>query len=212
MIITNHKNVVLFALAGVVLLAGGFAAGRYATPARVEFKDKAVEVASTHTVESVDTATILNAIATLRTQLEVQKNVHTKKVVEQKPDGTKTTTIESEDTSTSKATSDATKQTQEKTATQDVKTQDKLVYKEHETTKTVVNQLRPDWSFSLQMGYDFAGALGHGQPINLIPQSVLPIQHVVAGVSIEHRLFGPISTGIWANTQGAGGLVLRLDL
>lgn len=222
----------------LVLVALGYAAGRFSAPTKVQTTDKLVEISTDKQTSAVQTEKILAAIKELKIQLDVAtsavtelkvqvdlaKNVHVKRVVEKRPDGSSTTTTETTDTSQTKKVADSKEATtqdshttvdaKEATTQQEKKTEatssEKTVYRDREITK-LVERSRPIWGFTLAPGYDFAGALGHGQPINLIPASVLPLRHVVLGASIERRVAGPLSAGVWGNTQGSGGLILRLE-
>ena len=195
-------------LAAVLLVGGGYAAGRHSAPAKVVTQEKVVT--------QVDTQTILNEIANLKqsiAQLQTvaqQKDVHTVRVIERDPNGVTKTTVTTDDhsktdTSTETQTHTADQvQTQAKTDTQTKQTEEKTV--------TVINKAEAPWSLSLQPGFNFAQALGSGSPYSLLPTSNPYLKYGTIGLSVEHRFVGPLSLGLWANTNGAGGLTLRLDL
>jgi hypothetical protein len=56
--------------------------------------------------------------------------------------------------------------------------------------------LRPDWRVSLTAG------------ASLVTPAVPITGPLVIGASVEHRIVGPFSAGLWLNTVGAGGVVL----
>jgi hypothetical protein len=188
----------------VALVVGAYAYGRFGQPAKVVTTEKVVTVAQTQTVTTVDTQRVLDAIA------DVKKTVKTHKVVvvDKKPTGETTTTI----TTDSQASSDSQAQTQNKTNTAAQTQQTQIIYKDREVTKTVTDQTRPGWSLELDPGIDFAALAGR-TTYSLLPSTGNPILHyTVIGASVQKRLFGPLYGGVWANTSGAGGLTLRLDL
>ena len=200
----TRNKVIVCVIVGLLLLAGGYAGGRFAAPTKTVVTEKVVTVEKQVVVTTVDTNAILNALKTVNKQ----NNIHTVRVIERDPNGVVKTT----ETVDNKTQTEASTQTQDKTQViaKSTKTDDKS--STVEITKTVERTARSAWSFTLQPGVDFAGALGH-DTYNLIPSSVGPFfQHLVLGASIEHRLLGPISTGVWLSSQGSGGLVLRLDL
>lgn len=193
-----NKKIVALVVAGLALFVVGYGTGRYAAPDKVVVTEKVREVKTEKTTESVDTAKILNILQAMNTQ----KDVKVVRVVEKAKDGSVKVTTTTEDKSKIEAKTEA----QEKSKTVEVRTVEKLVYRDRETTKTIERN-RPSWSLAIQPGFAFGTALGLGdQPYNLIP-----IRHVVANVSIERRLIGPLSVGAWANTHLDGGLSLRLE-
>jgi hypothetical protein len=197
---TNLKKYGIYAVAALVLAGGGYATGRYAAPDKVVVTEKLVRVETEKTVSVVDTDKILNAIKTINEARNIHKVVQKVKT----PDGTVTTTTTSDD----KTVTTTKDETQNKEKTQSTTNTEKLTLQTKETTKTVERN-RPGWGLTLSPGYDFAGALGHNNAYSVLPSGTL--QHVVLGVSLERRLIGPLSTGLWANTAGMGGLTIRLE-
>jgi len=195
-------RVLLISITAVALAGGGFAAGRYAAPDKVVTKDREVTVYVDRAVSSVDTDKILNAIKSI----SEQKDVHTVKKTEKRPDGSVTTTVETED----KTKTDTKTETQDKEHKAEVQIVEKLVYKDHETIKTIERN-RPQWSLSLMPGLDVAGVLGHSQPYNLFPSQNYLLKHAIIGMSIERRILGPVSAGLWMNSAGMAGLTFRLE-
>lgn len=189
---------------GLALLVGGYATGRYAAPDKVVVTKELVTVHDTQIVKVVDQDAILKAIS----NLNVQKDVHKVKTVVKAKDGTETTTVTTDDKSKSES--------QTKVDTQ-VVTHAVDTTHTTDTTRLTVTKLverdRPNWRLSLMPGLDLAEVLGHNQgtPYNLLPSSDAMLKYVVVGVGLEHRLAGPISGGLWANSRGAGGLILTLE-
>jgi len=200
----DFKKYGILAGIAVALVLGGFAAGRYAVPAKVVVTEKVVTVHETQIVREVDTDKVLAAI----NNVSQQKDVHRTKVTVKGKDGTVTTTETTDD----KSKTDTQTKTQEEDKSKTAETKTEIQVVEKEVTKTVVSKTRSDWSLSLQPGIDVAGALGHGSPYTILPTDQFLLKHAIVGVSVEHRLFGPVSTGIWGNTSGAAGLTLRIDL
>jgi hypothetical protein len=204
----NKKLIVGLILAAALLAAGGFVAGRHSAPAKITTVE--------HTVTTNDTATIMDAISKLSQRMDQlatlaqQQKVHVVRVTEKDPNGTtKTTVTTDKDTDTQAKTqtdvvTQATNQTQIKTESQ-AKT-------DEVKTVTVINSKRSAWGLELQPGLNFAQMFGSSQPYSLLPTSNPYLHYAVLGVGIDHRLIGPLSVGAWANTNGAGGLTLRLDL
>lgn len=123
---------------------------------------------------------------------EVQDKDATKQVVryvrvrEKRPDGTVIDTTK-RDTDTEHTSEDLIAIRLEAT-----KATERVVYKDRETIK-VVETNRPNWSVSLMPGYDFQ------------------LRKSLLGGSVERRIIGPVHAGVWGNTSGSAGLVLRVD-
>ena len=186
----------------LALMVGSYAAGRYVTPAKVIITEKVVTVKETQVVTVVETDKILNALKTVNRQNDVKMV----KVTQQNKDGSVTTTETRED-KTKTLTEAKTDVKEHEKASENKK---EVEIQEREVTKTVVATEHPDWSLALQPGFDVAGALGRGSPYSLFPDTVA-LKHVVVGLSVEHHLIGPLSTGVWGNTSGAAGITIRLD-
>jgi hypothetical protein len=189
---------------GLLLVVGGYATGRYAAPDRVVVTKELVTVHDTQIVKVVDQDAILKAIS----NLNVQKDVHKVVTKVKAKDGTETTTVTTDDKSKS--------ETQAKVDTQVVTHAIDTTHTTDTTkltlTKTTERE-RPNWRLSLMPGLDLAEVLGHNQgtPYNLLPSSNAMLKYVVVGVGLEHRVIGPVSGGVWANSRGAGGLILTLE-
>lgn len=200
---TTKNTAILVSVVALLCLAGGFGAGRYAAPTKTVVTEKVVTVTTDKVVTTVDTDKILNALKTMNTQ----KDVHTVRIIEKAKDGSTKVTVTQDDKSKSEATS----QVQDKTQTVQTKVEEHVVYKDREVTKTVERLSRAQWSLALQPGFEFGTALGlGGEPYNLLDR-VLPIKHVMANLTIERRLLGPLYVGAWTNTHLDGGLSLRME-
>ncbi len=198
----NIKRIGLFALVAVGLVGGGYAAGRYAAPDKVVVTEKLKVVEVEKIVRVVDTDKVLEAIK----NVSQQKDVKTKKVTVKTPDGTVTTTTETEDKT--KTDSQTKTKEEEKTKTTEVVTKEVIV--EKEVTK-LVERNRPNWRLSLQSGFDMAALTDRATPFSLLPSDSDLVRYMVLGIGVEHRLIGPLSAGVWANTHGMGGLTLSLE-
>ena len=201
MLMTTKKEVLIISIIAVALFAGGYGTGRFAAPDKVVTTEKVVTVTQDHLVTTVDTAKILDAIK----NVNVQKDVHTIRIIEHQKDGTVKETVTTDD----KSKSESQIKTEDKEKAQSVRVEEHIVYKDREVTKTVERN-RPQWALGLTPGFDFAGALGHGSAISLLP-STATIPHLVLGADLTRRVIGPLSAGIWVNSAGMGGAVLRLE-
>jgi len=206
----DFKKIGIYIALVVALVGGGYAAGRYAAPERVVVTEKIKEVVVEKTVATVDTEKILNALKTVQQQVAQQRDVRTTKTVVKKPDGTVEVRVETADKTKIDTKTDTKVEVQEKDKKTEVTVKEVERVVEKEVTK-IVERARPQWALTLQPGFDVAGALGYGTPYSLLPTSNYLLRHVVVGASVERRLLGPLSSGLWANTAGAGGLLLRLE-
>ena len=208
----TRNKVIVCVIVGLLLLAGGYAGGRFAAPTKTVVTEKVVTVEHQVAVTTVDTDKVVNALLNAIKTVNKQNNIHVVRVTERDPNGVVKTTETVDNKTQTEATTQTQAATQNKTQVlaSSTKTDDKS--STTEITKTTERASKPAWSFALQPGVDFAGVFGH-TTYNLIPSSVNPFfQHLVLGASIDHRLLGPISSGVWLNSQMSGGLVLRLDL
>jgi hypothetical protein len=202
--LSNLKHVLILCLAAIVLAGGGFAVGRFATPAKTIVTEKTVvqivekQVVVTQTKTEVQVVRVVDTIKNVATDTHIVKNKDGSEIIDKH--------IKDESEIKANATTDINKVVNT-TATKD------LTEKVEQSKVTVTTNLKPNWSLSLQPGFDIAGALGHGDPYSIFPGSIngLPIKHLMLGVSVDHRLIGPVFTGIWVNSAGAGGLTLRLE-
>jgi hypothetical protein len=201
---SNLKHTLILVGVAILLAGGGFAAGRFATPPRTVVTEKTVVQIVEKQVVVTQTKTEVQIVKVK----DVAKNVAVDTHIVKNKDGSETIDTHTRDLSQTKTTVDAnTSKVTNTTATKD------LSEKIDQSKVTVTTYAKPNWSLSLQPGFDIAGALGKGDPYSIFPGAVngLSLKHVVLGVSVDHRLFGPLHTGIWANSAGAGGLILRLE-
>lgn len=200
---SNLKHVSILVLVAVLLAGGGFVAGRFLTPAKTVTVEKLK-------IEYVEKQVVVEKVKTEVKIVRVTdtiKNVQVDRHIEKKPDGTVTIDEHTKD------------QSQEKTgtninATQDANKATTIDKKETvEQSKVTTTDARPNWSLSLQPGVDIAGLLGKSDPYSIFPGAIngLSLKHIVLGVSVDHRLIGPLHTGVWVNSAGAAGLILRLE-
>jgi hypothetical protein len=196
------KKYAILAGLALVLVGGGYAAGRYAAPEKVVVTEKIKEVEKTVVVRVVETDKVLEALK----NVSQAKDVHKTKTTVKKADGTVTTT-ETTDDKTKTDTQDKTNEA-EKTKTAETVTKEVVV--EKEVTKTI-ERSRPSWRLSLQTGFDVAALTSASQPYSLLPSDSGLVKYMVLGIGVEHRLVGPLSTGVWANTHGMGGISFSLE-
>lgn len=214
-IVEKIKKPVMVGFVALALFGGGYATGRHSAPTKVTIQDRVVEKTVYKDRMVIDTESVLKAVRDLKTTNDVAKDVHVKTVTVKAKDGTVTTTVESTDQSKTQKTADTVDTKTEQTKQTVDRIVEKDVVKEHETIKTV-ERARSRWGLSLMPGFDFAGALGHGTAYSALPTSLFPgssvlLRHAVIGASIERRLIGPLSTGVWFNSAGVGGVTLRLE-
>jgi hypothetical protein len=186
----GYKVLIIVAILAL-FTTGGYEYGRHVTPARVQIvtKDKIVDHDVIKTVTKVEKQIVY-------VQSEA-KDVHRVVVVDKKPTGEIVTTTTVQD-NTKIATSNTTDQTKEQN-----KTEDHVIYKDREVTKTIVNNVRPNWLFGATGGYNF-GSSGS----NLVPG--LP-NKIVVGVSAAKRIVGPIYGGVYLNSNEVAGVGLSLE-
>jgi hypothetical protein len=56
-----------------------------------------------------------------------------------------------------------------------------------------------------------AALLHKSEPYSLLPFNSDLVKYTVLGLNVEHRIFGPVMGGVWANSHGMGGLTLTLE-
>lgn len=183
------KRVAAMTVGALLLLAIGFASGRFGTAERVKIEER---------VEYVDRIVYEDRVVEKIVYVKAEK-VRTNKTTTstKKPDGTETTTIVENtgiDTSTSNT---STKEEETKVEREtDLKTE-----KTVEVTKPM-----PDWRIAVLGGVNgpqLPGLLG-GQPFD-------PLKHLSIGVHAEHRIVGPISAGVFGLSSGQVGISVGLE-
>ena len=188
---TGYKALIIVAIL-LLFTTLGYEYGRHKTPAKVVTVTKTVTVDHDviHTVTKVDKQIVY-------VQAEA-KDIHRVIVVDRKATGEVVTTTTVQD-NTKIATSDHVNKEIEQN-----KMEDHVIYKDREVTKTVTNNVRPNWLFGAQGGVN----IGSSDAPNLIPG--LP-NRVVVGVSAQKRIVGPVYGGIWFNSNEVGGVGLSLE-
>ncbi len=176
--------------AGLVVLLGTFAAGRYSRAPQVVTKD--VVRTQTVEVEKVHTVTVHDVAEAKAAETQVRTVTVTK--YRWLPGG-----ITEAEATTTKQADTATQQTRQARtqASQDVAHEAKTVTVELHTS----TPMRPAWSVSLMPGYQW-----HGTPF------IDAHGPLVIGASVEHRFIGPLSIGLWGSTAGAAGITLRGEI
>lgn len=182
----------LLLVAALVLLGGGYALGRYASPTKVVVTEKVREVVKEVVVEKVKTEV---QVVKVYVKSEAKK-VH--KVTEEKPDGTKITTEDENVDSVVKENTD--------THSVEVKFVDRIVEKLVEKEKLVLKETRvPDWRVGAGVGISIPAFLGG-------PQIGVPgMEGSVVSLDLARRLFGrerSMWLGVMGSTQGTLGLTL----
>lgn len=175
---------------GLALFLAGMLLGRRSRPERIVTRD--VVRTQTVEVEKVRTVTVHDQVEAKAVEAKVRTVTVTKwrwlpgGVAEAEQVTRAATDTASRETSTEHAvaTTDASKQLQTLTVTEHL---------------VEVQAARPKWSVTLMPGVDLRGA------------SSLPY-HAVVGASVERRVIGPVSIGLWGNSALAGGISIRGDL
>lgn len=191
--VKDHKNVFLMVLVALLLLAGGYGAGRYAQPAKVITK------------------TVIQTVTETKIQLQdhivyqkvyvqqEQKKTHTETVVTKKPDGeTVTKTVEDTNTDTNTKTDEKTNET--KTAENDTKTQQTV------TQVKITEYKKMDWRVGLGAGVNIPTLLGHEE------LGIHGLKGAVIQAEVSRRLVGSLYLDLFGNTNGVVGLGLSLTL
>lgn len=203
--IQNLNHFVTYIILAVLLTAGGYAAGRWAQPAKVVVTEKLHVETVEKQVVVVQKETQVQVVRVTDTIRDQSTDTHTEK----RPDGTVVTDTHVRTAAETKTDTDTNKDTKLATA----KTLDLHQTTDQSKTTVTLTHDNPTWAFSLMPGFDVAGALGHGSPYSLFPNSLdgVPLQHFVLGVGVDRRLLGPLYTGVWANSAGMAGITLRLQ-
>jgi hypothetical protein len=186
---------------GVGIIVMAFLGGRFSKSPEIRTveieKIKEIHHESTVIEKKVDIAELREAISAVA----IKRNVATRRVVVEAADGTKTTTEEATD----KTTSDSTTATKEAIAT---KTEESTkIWKETirvEEKIKIVESLQKQWTASVQGGINVLN------PIQGIPGYLVPDNFVV-GAALDRRILGPLSLGVWANSRADAGIQLKLE-
>lgn len=191
-------------IAMIGILALGFVSGwfgRGATPSQVTEHtiETRLQTQVVNNTYKVDTAELQKLIADQFARL--QKNVKVESTIVKRKDGTTTTHIVSTDNSTETSSSHVASSIDSHTSASGTGSTSSSQLQVTDTFKSVVTGKAPAWAFGIQATY---------QPFYSAGFNLVPNNRLVAGVTIEHRLFGPVWVGIVANSTLAGGLELKL--
>ncbi|CAB4127303.1 hypothetical protein UFOVP75_129 [uncultured Caudovirales phage] len=189
----------VFAALGLaaLLLFGGYAFGRYATPPNVVIHEtvKTVEVEKQVVVEKE------KIVYQKVHDTDQKKNVHVEVVEIKHPDGT-VETHKTADDKTGTVSHEAAVQYVDRIVEKEV-----VKYVDREIEKKVeVSSPKPDWRVAPLIGVNGPSALGilGGKPFNAL-------QDLSLGVEVERRIIGPVSVGAWAVSSGQGGLSVAVE-
>lgn len=178
------RRQLVMAGAGVVALLGSFGAGRYSRAGRVVTVDKVrTEVQYRDRVQT-------QVVHDVQTVHDVATRTVTRwETVPGKP-AVVVQTVERQAETRAQARTEA---------HQDAQSEAHATTVELHTTATVY--ARPAWSATALVG----GQLGGRRLVDALPAPL------VVGVSLERRILGPVSAGLWATSGLAGGLSVRVD-
>jgi hypothetical protein len=203
----TYKQLAIAGVIVLILLIGSFVGGRYSSPSHEVSKSVLVVDTDEKKKETLHIVWDVKETTKVVHDVDTRKNVATSWKTTELPNGTKITETNTRDLTTVDDKTDSSSDLESHQEAVAAKTEEKHAHMEQ--SKTVeIDREKPQWSLSLQPGFDVAGALGHGAPISLLP---LPVKHLMLGVAIDRRLFGPIFAGLWANSSGAGGVTIRAE-
>lgn len=175
------SNPAILAAAGIVAMLVSFEAGKYAQPARVEYRDKIVEKTVEVAAKEKESASVQASQTDVKTV--TRWRIH----VVEKPSGEVVTT----------ASSDSGEERKAQSHHEETKREAQVVYKDrlvdHEVTK-LVEARRPDWSIEARAGLIDSG---HGP--------------LVYGGAVGRRLIGGLSAVVYASTAREIGLGVRFE-
>ncbi len=204
----SNKQLSIAGVVVLLLLGLSFAGGRFSAPLHEVTKSVLVVDTTVKKAETLHIVWDVKEVVKVVHDVSTKNNVETKKKTTVLPDGTTTIEESTKDLTQVEDKTDSSRELESHTESVGSKTED--THQKVEESKTVtIDRERPNWSLSLQPGFDFAGAFGHGSQFSLLP--TLPVKHMMLGVSIDRRLIGPLFTGVWANSAGAGGLTIRAE-
>ena len=186
----------------VVLLVGAFVTGRYTAPVeeRIVEIEKKIFIEKEHktVVQQIDIKELMRQVQKTALRNNVERTI----VKVENPDGTTTTTTKETDKSTTDT------ETKTDTDTETSERNEVIVIKEvikiQEKIKIVEKKLRLDWSAAVDVGYYLPSLWGEGLQRNLLPGDM------IIGASVDRKILGPFSLGIWANTAWGAGVQARM--
>lgn len=185
----TRRRAIIGGVALAVLIAT-FAAGRYSRSPTVVTRD--VVKTQTVEVEKVRTVTVHDVAEAKATEAKVRTITVTR--YRWMPGG-----ITEAETTTRAATDTDTHETKQAHAGA---TQDRAVDVRTTTVELHTSTpVRPRWSVSLMPGAQLLGS-----------KAVPLYGPLVLGASVERRMAGPVSIGLWGSSSGAAGITLRGDI
>lgn len=183
----------------LVLTGGGYVVGRHFTPPntviQTEVKVKEVEKQVVVTQTKIQTEVKVVKVA------DRDNNIHRTYLIEEKPDGTKITRVIEDDKSEINVRLSATKGD---TVTNNTHTD--TVKETVRTEEKVTQSPKSKWRAGAMVGWHVPGLWGN-HTSNIVPFE----QDLVLGASIERRLIGPLSLGIWGTSTKDAGLSLHVE-
>lgn len=182
---SSLKKVAISAAVVLLVAVGGFSAGRFSAPLKVETKEVEKVVYKDKIVEKVvEKVVMVEVKAKAETKIVYVDRVITKEGEVRERIVERTGTTENTNTNTNVAVTDDTNRTSEGSKTVEV-------------IKTVT--LQPNWRVGILVGAS-------------LKDPFIPIAGpLVLGAQVEHRIFGGLSGGLWINTVGAAGAVVSME-
>jgi len=184
------------------LLAGVFFVGRLTAPVEervVEVEKKVVvEKERVNVTQTLDIEELIREVQKIVRRTNVQRKI----VTVETPNGGRTITETEIDRSTTETDTNTDTSTDTAAATEAVVV--KEVVKIQERVKLVEKKLDLKWSVAVDVGYYVPALWGDGLQNNLLPGDI------ILGASVNRKVVGPFSVGIWANTAWGAGLQLRV--
>ena len=197
--LNNIKKYLLYALAGILLLLGAFAGGRYSTPTKVvtqtqiQYQDKIVyqDRIVDHTVTVEKKVYIHDS--------HIHKHTSTTTTDTINKDGSETkVTVRNTDVDNQSTTKTNTNNVTENTHTDEKKvTEDKKLDETQKTTTTYANN---NWRIAAVAGFD----------VTKLSLSKTLGQQLVFGGEVDRKIVGPLYAGAVGLSNGTVGLTLSL--
>lgn len=187
----NRKQMLVGGVAVLGVFGAGFGLARYTTPERVEVKT--LEKTTYVEVEKKTETEVKHEERAA--QVQTQQRVRREERTVARPDGTVETT-RTETIDTDHAEKEQVAQVVRREATEERAVQ---VQQERQHS-SVVEMAKPKWRAGALVGVDLGRALKADLGGSL-----------VYGGELERRLFGPVHGGVWALSNGTGGVKLSVE-
>lgn len=199
----NWKSIFSSPFVVVIGLVVAFLTGRMSSPTKTVEVEKKVEIH--HEAQVIHQKVDFEELKRVVASIQQKNNVVREKTIVINPDGSSTTTEKETDRTETASNTDSSSSTRGSSET-DVKIWKETVRVE-EHVKLVENLKTPDtWSVGVLAGANLPHLLDGDVP-NYVPG--LP-DRLVVGVAVDRQLLGPVRGGLWANSRGDAGLVVRL--